>query len=594
MSFGILTILGEGGEVGEVELTKPTTSIGRQPGNDIVLNTSAVSRYHAQFDVAEGRVFLVDLGTVNGTFINDRRLETNGRIPVVDGDIIMMGDVQLIFHAPKTYFRAIDVEADLAPSTTLFENPHMAASLSVDDPYQPVAPGSHLQLAMIIHNRDEVDHVFIVEVGGMDSEWVRVNRREAHLEPDEQTEILFSIRPPRSATTRPGRYPLTIRVAYKEDPTQTIEAVREIEIVGFTGVAMASHEGKQKGAYQLAVQNQGNIPIDLKLGGYQHERLLRYRFSSSRLHLEPGQTAQVEVQVRPSGGRPFGRARRVSFAIVVRSVDKANYQAPLLEKYTITPSWPAWLAGLSLPLILVGGLATLVLLAILIFSGVLPLAFLKPDTDDVGAAATASLEPTLIPSVIPTLIPTPVVSIADFQVQPSEADLGRVSQVTYVWQVEGPSYVASYTLLESMSGQILPIEPENWSTGQLAVPVGVLVEAFGWGRHEYTLTLLGTDQVERSRTVAVTIQPVVCTLRPDGQIVPLPTANSKATPLAPPSILEVAIGGRSSDGQWLQIWSVTDHHELGWTQVEGVTCPVGITPGEFIIVDATLAATVTP
>lgn len=587
MAFGKLTILGEGSAFGEVELTKPTTSIGRQPGNDIVLNTSAVSRYHAQFDVAEGNVFLVDLGTVNGTFVNDRQIEPNSRHPLTDGDVIMMGDVQLIFHIPTTHFRSIDIEASLAPSMTVFEDPRVPMSLVVDDPQQPVAPGSHAQLVMVIQNRGKDDYVFTVETGGMDSEWVKSNRREVHLEPNEQTEVMFSIRPPRNITTRPGLYPLTIRVTIKSDPGQYIEATREIEIAGFAGIAMAAHEGKRAGHYHLAIQNQGNMSIGLCLEGYQREKLLHYKFSSSRLHLEPGQTAQVELGVRSAKRRPFGRARQVNFAIVARSLDKAGYQAPLLARYTIMPSWPAWLAGLSLPLILVGGLATLILIAGLIFTGVLPLAFLEPAGTE-SAALTVTTTPTWTPALIPspTVIPTPVVSIIEFRAQPAEAGFGMIGNVVFSWQVESPSDVAEYALLSSITGQELPIAPENWSTGRLVVPLGWLVSEFGWDRHEYTLTIAGTDHVERSSTTAVAIRPVICTLGDNAEIFPLPATDAKPTSVVLVEPPQIAVGGRTSDGQWLQVWSIAEHQELGWVPVSQVSCPSAVTVENFVIVEA--------
>ena len=75
MAFGKVIVRSESGEVEENELTKPVTSVGRQPGNDIVLNTSAVSRYHARFDAADGQVFLVDLGTVPDGTITGVTLE---------------------------------------------------------------------------------------------------------------------------------------------------------------------------------------------------------------------------------------------------------------------------------------------------------------------------------------------------------------------------------------------------------------------------------------------------------------------------------------------------------------------------------------
>src|SRR5690606_41640702 len=88
MAFGKVFIRTASGETDEYTLTKPSTIIGRQPGNDIVLNTSTASRYHARIDVANGGVFLVDLESAAGTFVNDVQVEPGGSVPLSQGDTI--------------------------------------------------------------------------------------------------------------------------------------------------------------------------------------------------------------------------------------------------------------------------------------------------------------------------------------------------------------------------------------------------------------------------------------------------------------------------------------------------------------------------
>ncbi|MFE8070335.1 FHA domain-containing protein [Marinobacteraceae bacterium S3BR75-40.1] len=67
--------------------------IGRRPDNDIQINESAVSGYHAHIEIAENTdlggvmdYFLVDDDSKNGTFINDVRV--NGRQRLTNGDIV--------------------------------------------------------------------------------------------------------------------------------------------------------------------------------------------------------------------------------------------------------------------------------------------------------------------------------------------------------------------------------------------------------------------------------------------------------------------------------------------------------------------------
>ena len=72
-----------------------TTNIGRSPDNQVVLDDPTVSRNHAWIKV-EGEEFLVfDVGSANGTFVNDERVETP--TPLENGDVVRFGTVELVF-----------------------------------------------------------------------------------------------------------------------------------------------------------------------------------------------------------------------------------------------------------------------------------------------------------------------------------------------------------------------------------------------------------------------------------------------------------------------------------------------------------------
>jgi serine/threonine protein kinase len=72
------------------------TTIGRTTGNDLVISGRTVSRRHARLWFSEGRWYLEDLQSANGTLLNNLRIQQ----PVVlnDGDIINFGDEIVIFN----------------------------------------------------------------------------------------------------------------------------------------------------------------------------------------------------------------------------------------------------------------------------------------------------------------------------------------------------------------------------------------------------------------------------------------------------------------------------------------------------------------
>ena len=58
----------------EISLGLPTVRIGSAPDNDVALTDRAVSRRHAEIRMTPNGLLLRDLGSTNGTFINDVRI----------------------------------------------------------------------------------------------------------------------------------------------------------------------------------------------------------------------------------------------------------------------------------------------------------------------------------------------------------------------------------------------------------------------------------------------------------------------------------------------------------------------------------------
>jgi len=71
----------------------PTTSLGRSSKSTIVLDDTFVSSDHAVIAFRAGRWWLTDLGSTNGTVINERPVE--GEVGLNSGDIVTIGDVAL-------------------------------------------------------------------------------------------------------------------------------------------------------------------------------------------------------------------------------------------------------------------------------------------------------------------------------------------------------------------------------------------------------------------------------------------------------------------------------------------------------------------
>lgn len=74
-------------------------SVGRLGStNDVVINDQSVSACHAVFEpVAEGRYIIRDMGSKNGTFVNDRPVPKGQTRDITPGDVLRLGAVRLMF-----------------------------------------------------------------------------------------------------------------------------------------------------------------------------------------------------------------------------------------------------------------------------------------------------------------------------------------------------------------------------------------------------------------------------------------------------------------------------------------------------------------
>lgn len=83
-------------------LSGEITSIGRAVESDIVITSRRVSREHARVQRQGRRMMLTDLGSSNGTFLNEERVLAP--VDLRDGDAVSVGDVVLIYHDPESTF----------------------------------------------------------------------------------------------------------------------------------------------------------------------------------------------------------------------------------------------------------------------------------------------------------------------------------------------------------------------------------------------------------------------------------------------------------------------------------------------------------
>lgn len=90
-----LLVVRSGAQTGEhFTLNTPIVSIGRHPESTICLDDFTVSRRHAEVHHVDGAYEVRDLGSLNGTYVNQERVEER---QLLHGDELQVGKFRMVF-----------------------------------------------------------------------------------------------------------------------------------------------------------------------------------------------------------------------------------------------------------------------------------------------------------------------------------------------------------------------------------------------------------------------------------------------------------------------------------------------------------------
>ncbi len=96
----------DGVVIREVQVTKDRTSVGRRPYNDVVIDNLAVSGEHAVLQMSGNEVYLEDLNSTNGTFINGKAVKKQ---LLNDSDTVEIGKYKIKYvHETSSGAGAVD------------------------------------------------------------------------------------------------------------------------------------------------------------------------------------------------------------------------------------------------------------------------------------------------------------------------------------------------------------------------------------------------------------------------------------------------------------------------------------------------------
>ncbi len=126
----ILLVRAPQGGTRECEITRTPLTIGRKPGNDLCLDDPAVSGHHARIVQIQEVLFLEDLKSTNGSFVNEQKID---RRQLQDADSLRFGAHRVIFRDKQ----APAAEPAIAGETPVADRTIVVSSSSGSAPSTP-------------------------------------------------------------------------------------------------------------------------------------------------------------------------------------------------------------------------------------------------------------------------------------------------------------------------------------------------------------------------------------------------------------------------------------------------------------------------
>lgn len=127
----------DGVVIKEVQLTKDRTTLGRRPYNDIVIDNLAVSGEHAVLQLSANEVWLEDLNSTNGTYVNGKAVKKQ---LLQHNDTVEIGKYKIRFvHEAAAQSAQYDRTMIMRPGTVLPTGPGPAPGTSAPAPLTAAA-----------------------------------------------------------------------------------------------------------------------------------------------------------------------------------------------------------------------------------------------------------------------------------------------------------------------------------------------------------------------------------------------------------------------------------------------------------------------
>ena len=329
-------VLDDTGTLLQVVAVRPGgLTVGRVERNDVVLSGEGVSRHHLRLEWDGIQVLATDLGSSNGTLLEERPLPPQEAVVWPWRTMLRVGSYWLRLDPPE---RAESGQV-ATPSGGALMTPQTVATpgggvmtvpplsggsaplpysqafmttglvgMTLEPETLAITPGQTATVAVTLANlSDQVDHL-TVGVSGVPPEWVTLPPA-AQMPPRGQTTVMLTVRPPAEPDARAGEYPVEITARSRARPAEggsvlarwTVRPYVKEELT----LSPTRARGRRRGVMKATVRNLGNAAVRYRLRGEADEAGVQVSLVPEELTIEAGASGNAVVTVE-GGIKPFG------------------------------------------------------------------------------------------------------------------------------------------------------------------------------------------------------------------------------------------------------------------------------------------------
>ncbi|MCZ7553623.1 MAG: FHA domain-containing protein [Anaerolineales bacterium] len=320
-------------------------TIGRSQDNDVPLDLPGVSRRHVRIDFDGQNYTVRDLGSLNGAFLEQKRLAPEKATLWEPGANLRIGEAWMRIERQaqvRTTQAVISRDLPTQPGQNLpdtdevFVGPNgetieasqvarsaglgwvgaFAATMALS-----VAPGASGEIPLLLFNRGPAPDAFRISFQGVPLEWIPTPPLPVRVPANSQREIRIAVRPPRSPLVKAGRYGLVIRIQSQNSASQAVELRLTLTISAFSLFAselrpprIASSENGQ-----VYIHNRGNLPENFTIVWEDRTHTLVFEPPQVKVNLPVSKSAVVEFRPALLQPRLFGQEQAHPFNVNVSS-----------------------------------------------------------------------------------------------------------------------------------------------------------------------------------------------------------------------------------------------------------------------------------